>query len=144
MTSVLRRYAQMDPRTQYFFVLSSPVPCYVNESTSINTSQLMTITDVSNAFLATTPQLPDYTTGNLLKDMGRQITVYDPTIAGSPHIAIFRQVMLVNGFNVEGIPNSNNQPPPFVPTNSFAYICTWVDDSGRPPPFVLADVARTG
>ena len=143
MTSVLRRYAQMEPRTQYFFVLDATVPCYVNESTSINTSQLMTISDVSTAFAATIP-LPDYTLGNLLKDMGRQITVYDPSIVGSPHIAIFRQVMLVNGLNVEGIPNSNNQPPPFNPTNSFAYICTWVDYPGRPAPFVLAEVARTG
>ena len=142
MTSVLKRYAQMDPRTQYFLALDS-VPCYVDNSTSINISRLMTRSDVSTAFLLM-PVPAAYPVGSLLKDLGRQITVYDPAIPGSPHIAIFRHVMLVNGLNVEGIPTLTPPGPPYTPPNSFAYICTWVDAPGRPAPFVLAEVARTG
>ncbi len=103
----------------------------------------MILNDVSNAFLSA-PVPTAYPVGSLLKDLGRQITVYDPTIPGSPHIAIFRQVMLVNGQNVEGIPTLTPPGPPYTPPNSFAYICTWLDGSGRGAPFVLAEVARTG
>ena len=146
MTSVLRRYAQMDPRTQYFVVLSPyTVIGYLNTSTSIPTSSLMTLADASVALAGQTP----YPTGTLLKDLGRQITVYDPTVPGSPHVATFRQVMLVNGQNVEGIPTLNPPAPPatsYSPLNSFTYICTWIDIT--PPgihlPYILAEVARTG
>jgi len=150
MTSVLRRYAQIDSRTQYFIVLTSSVQAYIDNLTNSKLSSLMTLTDVAAAFLPADPTI-SYTTGTLLKDLGRQITVYDPN-ANNAHIAIFRQVMLVSGQNTEGVPTLNppipypNPPtvPPYSPANSFAYICTWVDHSSRSAPFVLAEVARTG
>ena len=102
----------------------------------------MTIGDVSASFV-TPIALP---TG-LLKDLGRSITVYDPA-NNNAHIAIFRQVLVVNGANVEGISgipiSPANTAPPFTPNTTITYICTWVDSPTRSAPFVLADVARTG
>lgn len=138
MTSVLRRYAQIEPRIQYFIVLDT-VQGYINTSNFVSTSPLMTLTDFSGAFVAGGAQIASAT---LLKDMGRQITVYDPA-NNNAHIAIFRQVMLVNGLNVEGVPTISTGIP-YVPPNSYTYICTWVDTPTRPPPFVLAVVSRTG
>lgn len=129
MTSVLRRYAQLDPRTQYFYTNGTTLGYVDSSSNNITVSSLMTIGDVSAAFVT-----PITLNTNLLKDLGRTITVYDPA-NNNMHIAIFRQVMVVNGLNVEGIPNG---------TGKFCYICTWVDSPSRGNPFVLADVARTG
>jgi hypothetical protein len=136
MTSVLRRYAQIEPRTQFFYVLGE-ISGYINTSTSIPTSSLMSLQDVNSAFLGQVQFPPSVIYPfTLLKDLGRQITVFDPTIVGSPHVALFRQVMIVNGINVEGIPT---QSTPFV------YICTWIDATpGGHIPFNVADVARTG
>lgn len=134
MTSVLRRIAQMEPRTQYFY--GNSVDGYVLDPASgIEISPVMEMTDFDTAFFDASSS-PVTLTGPLLKDLGRQITVYDNSTAGvvgSPHIAIFRQVMDVNGLNTEGIAS-----PPMI-----AYICTWVDGV-RPAPYVLSDVARTG
>ncbi len=141
MTSVLRRYAQLDPRTQYFYTAGTNG--YVDSSSnSITVSSLMTINDLSASFVSAIV-LP----AGLLKDLGRSITVYDPA-NNNAHIAIFRQVMVVNGKNVEGISgipiSPANTAPPFTPNTTITYICTWVDSPTRTAPFVLADVARTG
>lgn len=42
----------------------------------------------------------DYTVGTLFKDLGRQLLIVD---ARSNHIALFRQVQLVQGENTEGV-----------------------------------------
>jgi len=70
------------------------------------------------------------TTPGLAQDLGRSVTVYNPAITGSPHIAIFRQVMLVNGPGYEGI------------SGTTAYICTWSDNQFGTYP--VQAVARTG
>jgi len=137
MTSVIRRVAQLEPRTQYFY--GSDVSGYVlNLAAGIDISPVMEMTSFSTAF-PTSIQLA----GPLLKDLGRQITVYNnttPGVVGSPHIAVFRQVMDVKGRNTEGVTSPQPTPP------TIAYICTWADISfpTRDLPFVIADVARTG
>ena len=138
MTSVLKRVAQQGPRTQYFYT-SAPVDgiILVPES-GVTITPVMEKTQISNGF--TYNILP----GPLLKDLGRQITVYDnttPGVVGSPHIAIFRQVMDVNGAFTEGV--ISPQPIPPIP-QTIAYICTWVSSTALDPPFILAEVARTG
>jgi len=102
------------------------VPGYTLKPNFIS-NPIMPITTFNGAFTATPAT---FTSGNLLKDLGRQITVYDPTTPGSAHIALFRQVMQVIG------PAGNEG----VSTN-IAYICTWEDGSGA---YAVAPVARTG
>ena len=140
MTSVLRRIAQQEPRTQYFYA-SGPVAAYVlDPASSIAISPVMEMTAFVTAF-ATDPGSSVTLNASLLKDLGRQITVYNNStsgVVGSPHIAIFRQVMSVSGLNTEGVVSPQD---PMAPT--MAYICTWVDGI-RMAPFVVAEVARTG
>ena len=134
MTSVLRRVAQQNPQTQYFY--GNSVDAYVLDlAAGIAITPVMEMTQFTAAFDLIT------LTGPLLKDLGRQITVYNNStvgVVGSPHIAIFRQVMDVNGPDTEGVVS----PQPIPPT--IAYICTWVDTPSRGAPYVLSDVARTG
>ena len=135
MTSVLRRVAQQNPQTQYFY--GSSIDAYIlDPASTIAITPVMEMTQFATAFPASITL-----DGPLMKDLGRQITVYDNSTAGvvgSPHIAIFRQVMNVNGLNTEGVVSPQD---PLAPT--IAYICTWVDAT-RDPPYVLANVARTG
>ena len=125
MTSVLRRYAQIEPRIKYMTVIDdcSGWTLDVNQSSS-------SLMDISSFTYAMSPTI-NYGSGYLLQDLGRQITVYNsaPSVQGSPHVAIFRQVMQVNGPNMEGT------------STNIAYICVWNDGSAT---FPLAFVARTG
>jgi len=127
MTSVLRRYAQIEPRIQYFQPLTADtIPGWTFLGTGLPSS-VMTV----SAFEATFEPVASLFVGNyLLKDLGRQITVYNSNVTGSPHVAVFRQVMQVNGPNREGI------------SSNIGFICTWDDGSGYP--FIAAPVARSG
>jgi hypothetical protein len=49
---------------------------------------------------------PPLSAGELFKDMGRQVTVYDDTLPGSPHIATYRECQKVDGFQTEGVPTN--------------------------------------
>ena len=127
MTSVLRRYSLIEPRIQYFTVMTlNPIDGWVLNP-AFASSPVM---DVSS-FVAAFVYIPNKFTGqHLLKDLGRQITVYDSNTTGSPHVAVFRQVMEVNGPGVEGI------------SSNIGYICVWTD--GPSPIFLTAPVGRTG
>jgi hypothetical protein len=148
MTSVLRRYAQIEPRIKYFSVLSADVDMW-NLNPQSPTSSLMEVSEFVNSYSPTTVSIT-YTNLQslpLLQDLGRQITVYDNTtsgIIGSPHIALFRQVLWVNGLDTEGIniDASGN-------VQNMGYICVWTDvtpyrNVSPPFNFTVAAVARTG
>jgi hypothetical protein len=47
---------------------------------------------------------PPLGAGSLFKDMGRQVTVYDDSLPGSPHVATYRECQRVDGFQTEGVP----------------------------------------
>ena len=126
MTSVLKRPAQLNQRTVFFNVLGN-TPGYILNPI-FPSSPIMQHTAFTAAYEPSTVTFAP--TGFLLKDLGRQITVYDPTTPGSAHIAVFRQVMQVFG------PPGNEG----VSAN-IAYICTWEDGSGA---YAVAPVARTG
>jgi len=123
MTSVLRRYSLIEPRIKFFTVVTD-CSGYTLNSGAVS-GPLMDYA----SFAAAYTQTASFGASTLLQDLGRAITVYDPTIVGSPHIAIFRQVMLVNGPDIEGI-NSN-----------IGYICVWSDGN---PTYEACIVARTG
>jgi len=72
---------------------------------------------------------------SLLKDLGRQITVYDSAQPGYPHVAVFRQVLYVDqtrALETEGIGNQ-----------VIFYVCVWAQESGGTP-FFTSSVVRTG
>ena len=132
MTSVLRRYAQTDPKTGYFICLSATMPVWRDISGQTSHS----VMDISGFLTALAPGVVSTPASTLLKDLGRKIVIYNSDISGNPHIAVMRQVMQVNGTNIEGI----SDVKPFA-TNLY-YICTWND--GYNILFPLAIVARTG
>lgn len=145
MTSVLRRYAQTDPKTGYFTGfpndVSGGVPFYEitvwRDISGQISNSVMDISGFNAAFNDTTYNIAYAQI--LYKDLGRQIVIYNASIPTNPHVAIMRQVMLVKGYNIEGI----SDVPPFA-TNLY-YICTWNDGSTTTNTlFPLAPVARTG
>ena len=143
MTSALRRYSLINARIQNYVALADCTGWTLNSGASC--SSLMELTAFKAAFASSDAALVN---GNLLKDLGRQITVYDATttgVVGSPHVAVFRQVMLLNGADQEGIPPSGSP--------AIFYICVWLDNKTSYIPgsgnldsrgFQMAAVARCG
>ena len=128
MTSVLRRYSQMDSRTQYFFVLDVSCTGYTfNTRSPISSAPVMSIADFNTAYAPTM----QYLVGFMLKDLGRFIHVYDPNSSNNLY-QIYRQVMLVgpqrptNSAGFEGV------------TSQISYVCTWSADNTSSP------LARSG
>jgi hypothetical protein len=135
MTSVLRRYAQKDPKTGYFTAQTGPIAVWRDVSGETSHS-LMDISGFNKAFDISSVPISSLT---LFKDLGRQIVIYDSDISGTPHVALMRQLILVKGYNIEGI----SDIPPF--SKNLYYICTWNDGSTTTNTlFPLAPVARTG
>jgi len=72
---------------------------------------------------------------SLLKDLGRQITVYDSAQVGYPHVAVFRQVLYIDQnaiLETEGIGEK-----------VIFYVCVWAQQS-EGATFVTSSVVRTG
>jgi len=132
MTSVLRHYAQTDPKTGFFIALSASMRVWRDISGQTSHSLM----DISGFLTALAPATVTPPASTLLKDLGRKIVIYRSDISGNPHVAVMRQVMLVRGTNIEGI----SDVFPFA--NNLYYICTWND--GYNTLFPLALVARTG
>jgi hypothetical protein len=140
MTSVLRRYAQIDPRSAFFIVLESPLTTWTVDASG-SSSSLMSFTQfTSNLTEGTFGGEEDLLImGNLLKDLGRQITVYDDTIPGYPHVAIFRQVLYIDNTQTSETEGIGTGIPIIF------YICVWAQhDSDSFPQFTASRVARTG
>jgi len=116
MTSVLRRYSQIDVRQQFMTVLDISAVAYTYNITSNTPSApVMTKTNFGLAYQFTLVFLQ----GQMLKDLGRFIHVYDPSNSNNLY-QVYRQVMLVDGLRgtaiYEGV------------TPKIGYICTWSAD----------------
>jgi len=130
MTSVLKRFSQIETRIKYFNLIAD-CSGYV-----IPYSSAQPIMDISGFNAVATTKI-GFTAGAQLQDLGRQITVYNSHISGSPHVALFRQVILVSptspyweGLNL---------------TNQTAYICIWAAPTNTSPiAYTPALVARVG
>jgi hypothetical protein len=136
MSSALRSYAQIPSRAKYFLwglgdqetdvsvpttsIFTLPVGAYA-ELTSMATAAA--VNDVANI----DPSLPQ----GLLKDMGRQITIYDPDT--KLHRAVYREVQVVDGVASEGVGGSAANG-----WNSTYFVKVW-DAAGAG-----VNVARTG
>jgi len=144
MTSVLKRYSQIDARTKYFIITTNDIPIdyYMPANPTAFTGG---VTDITNVLVPN----PNKLSGRL-KDLGRTVYVYDASVAlpddnansPGPQVAILREVQVVDGPQSEGVSG--------VPTNNFKsyWIATWVaDDDGTYEGAVtinLAHVARAG
>ena len=117
MSSVLRVHAQIPSRVKYFVwgqgdestlaipaasAFSMDVGEYKDVTSMADVAELIGANATARG-IDTDPF--DARTVNLLKDLGRQITVYDPTIGGA-HVAVYRQVQIVNGAETEGVGGS--------------------------------------
>lgn len=122
MTSMLRKFSQISPREKYFTVLADNQTSYTVASGQ-TLHPLMTETEFDNATdsNATTPDA-----GQLLKDLGRTVVVYNATTR--LHTAVYRQVQRVNNVATEGVGN----------ISEIYYIRVWSADGN------VAKVARTG
>lgn len=72
---------------------------------------------------------------SLLKDLGRQITVYDSAQVGYPHVAVLRQVLYIDQ---SAIPETEG-----IGDQVIFYVCTWAQVNDGDP-FVTSSVVRTG
>ncbi len=131
MTSVLRRYSQLDARTRYLLV-EDPGNANTYKFLSGATTGTVDISDVSSNGTVV---------DGLLKDLGRVVYVYDSGLGdespAGPHVATLRQVQTVNGLATEGVSGDA--------TNSFGsyWIVTW-QSGGLTSPLVMGKIGRLG
>lgn len=114
MTSVLRRFAQINPRSQFMVVIEEAGAPYViyNPVSNITSEPVMAKEDFIQAYPLADLFFP---AGSMIKDLGRFIHVYDP--ANSNNLwQVYRQMMLVSGTAQEGI------------SSKIGYVCTWSAD----------------
>ncbi len=140
MTSVLRTYSQIPVRTKYLLAVDDAsgggeVSPSDHAAFTLAAGEFLNLSSIAeNADVAAATGFADYalTKGMLFKDMGRQITIFDNGVAGAPHLAIFRQVQVVNGAGSEGVVDS---APAF---GANIYVKVWAADGNN------VAVVRTG
>lgn len=107
---MLRAYAQIPARAKYFMYAAGTDVSGNVPATSIFTLPVGSYADLTSMATATEVNaIPGFVTDvtpatGLLKDMGRQITIYDPTTR--LHVAVYRQVQVVDGIASEGVGGS--------------------------------------
>ena len=123
MASTLRTVAQIPARIKYLVAVSNPASsdvtgtlldanCYAFTCTEgsfagkshLSSAEAATIFNAT----ATAKGVVDFAVGDLFKDLGRQIVIYDPT--SYLHLAIFREVQRVNGSGSSGVPVNYDVP----------------------------------
>jgi len=97
MSSATSSYAQIAGRTKFFLVVGADISGYIVDG-------LYSVLNVDPAASSANRDgiVTGILAGTLLKDLGRQIVVYADTIPGSPHTAVYRQVLQVDGASSEG------------------------------------------
>ena len=97
MSSTLRQPAQMNPMIRYFIPMEDISGVAIQSS--YTTQSLMTVSD----FLAATEyeSYTDVSQGQLLKDLGRAVTIYDATTGA--HLELWRLVQKVQSATTEGV-----------------------------------------
>ncbi len=115
MSSAISSFAQIAGRTKFFLVLGIPDGSgNLQDISGYIVDGLRTVTTLDPA-TNNDGTVDDVNIGSLLKDLGRQIVVY--SLPGSPHTAVYRQVLLVDGATTEGI---GSQAPFYVKVFSAA------------------------
>ena len=131
MSSVLRSFSQIPVRAKYLLAMmagATPSP-----STAISEASAFTLVPgsfINMSSVATEADIVDLSpvvitdiSGGLFKDLGRQVTVYDP--ATHKHLAVFRQVQRVAGSGSEGVGLSGLVPETYLAN---IYMKVWAAD----------------
>jgi len=134
MTSTLKHWSQIDPRTKYFVSFGDLSGYFYTGSPAGGVEQDPT---------TFTPSV-SYGPNTMMKDLGRSVTVYNQTVLLGSKLttnSIFRQVQLVKGANTGGV--SGGVHTPTLGEQSFNdwktfWIRVWAADG------IVAPVARTG
>jgi hypothetical protein len=150
MSSAIRKFSQIPVRTKYLLGFGVTSDASENDNAAVfgdagasvirvtngaflSIGAITTIADIALVGASIRPYLPSTSiTGKLFKDLGRSVTVYDPTVYGDPHIAVYRECQLVNGAANEGV--SENSPL----YGADYYVRVWAADGTG------VAVARTG
>jgi len=140
MSSATSSFAQVSRRTKFLLTVAD-ISGYVIDG--LNSTMATSVELESFTALSKVSILPN----TLLKDLGRQIVLYDDETAGtkSPHIATFRQVQLVKGDLTEGVSGyapglfdgQTTDPESYYNT---CYVCVSSEDQTAYP----VRVVRTG
>lgn len=110
MTSVLRAHPQIPVRVKNMMAVAPAViPEGYTSPLELSAFTMPVGSFIQVSSVATADRITEvgYTpfdiplAGTLFKDMGRQITVYDPV--DYKHLALYRQVQLVSGAETEGV-----------------------------------------
>lgn len=97
MSSAIRQHAQMNPMIRYFIPMEDISGVAIKSS--YTTQSLMTVSDFATA---TDPEsYTDVSQGQLLKDLGRAVTIYDATTGA--HLELWRLVQKVQSATTEGV-----------------------------------------
>lgn len=101
MTSVLSSYRQIDARVKFFYDLGAIIYNFTDP-----TSRVQVESAAGSEVPAGTVAMPSVTS-SLLKDLGREVHVFNKTGSGAVKVAIWRQVQPQNGVATEGVPVGN-------------------------------------
>ncbi len=97
MSSAIRQYAQMNPMIRYFIPMEDISGVAIQSG--YTTQSLMTVSDFAAATSYET--FTDVSQGQLLKDLGRAVTIYDA--ATGAHLELWRLVQKVQSATTEGV-----------------------------------------
>jgi hypothetical protein len=127
--SLLRSVAQIDTRVKFLVARASTATYTVK--TGSTTKFVMSETEFD---AATDVNAGAVSAGDVLKDMGKSVTLVD---AEGQHIATMRAVQLQNGVNSEGVDGGWESIP-------VTYVSTWTSDSTGAGALYPVTVTRIG
>lgn len=135
MSSVTSVYAQVSGRVKFLLAVADVSGAIVPGLHSVSSSHAGS--DIIDS--ATKVDVP---IGQLLKDLGRQIVLYEEPllggVQGSPHLATYRQVQRMNGVETEGV--NGGAPDGQGSYYETFYVCVSSADTSVHP----VGVVRTG
>jgi hypothetical protein len=147
MSSLLRRIAQSPvptpARTRYFLAIAdlsggdqsaSASTVVIPDSESNGTESLITETVFNNNYLSGAGSRDSISSGQLLRDLGREINVVN---AAGARLYKYRQVQIVNGPDTAGVGGDATTSAP-NPWESNLFVRVWAADG------TLVNVVRTG
>lgn len=106
MSANLRTVAQIPARVKYLVAAAAGTsgsdPLTADDTFAFSCAEgVITSSLISSAALPAGTTNESYAVGDLFKDLGRQVTIYDDT--SKLHLVTYRQVQRINGAGSEGV-----------------------------------------
>lgn len=99
MSSAQKSFAQINVRGKFLKAITTAVEFNIASSDSIQSQGSADISIIRTG-----------ASGQLYKDLGREVVVFDTLAAGAMKLAVYRQVQLVAGVSSEGVPVGDVAP----------------------------------